>query len=138
MLRLETDDQAAYHGNEEEAMEAKFSNASFDVAMQLPAPGVGNQAMLHELLPLVAGEAIAADSQVLVADVPVMAAAVAHSQLEHNWGWNFAELMVGPRTGVSVGDDAAGTVVVVLSDLTILRLMQGVLLPLQSPLCHKD
>ena len=41
------DVQAAYHGNEEEAMEAKFSNASFDVAMQLPALGVGNQAMLH-------------------------------------------------------------------------------------------
>ena len=47
MLRLETNVQAAYHGNEEEAMEAEFSNASFDVAMRLPAPGVGNQAMLH-------------------------------------------------------------------------------------------
>ena len=47
MLRLETDIQAAYPGNEEEAVKAKFSNALFNVAMHLPALGVDNQAMLH-------------------------------------------------------------------------------------------
>ena len=74
----------------------------------------------------------------LVADVPVLAASAAHPQLEHNRDWDFLELMVGPQTGVSVDDSAAGAVVVVLPGLANLHSMQGVLLPLQSLLCHKD
>ena len=66
----------------------------------------------------------------LVADVPVLAPAAAHPQLEQNWDWDFSELTVGSQTGVSVGNSAAGAVVVVLPDLANLHSMQGVLLPL--------
>ena len=61
--------------------------------------------------------AIAADLQVLVADVPALAADAAQPQLEHNRDWDFLELTVGPQTGVSVSDSASGTVVIVLPDL---------------------
>ena len=44
--------------------------------------------------------AIAADLLVLVADVPVLAAAAAHPQLAHNRDWDFLELTAGPQTGV--------------------------------------
>ena len=61
----------------------------------------------------------------LVADVLVLAAAAAHPQLEHNWVWDFPELMVGPQTGVLVGNAAACTVVIVLPVLANLYSMQG-------------